>query len=69
MSEIIFLVDTSRDQWLSANMGQFREVGVFLHIVSSYLSNNLGSDGLKVPGQNILYLENKISTLYVLQHS
>lgn len=49
-------------------MGQFREVGVFfLHIVSSYLSNNLGSDGLKVIGKNILYLENKNSTLYVLQ--
>lgn len=48
-------------------MGQFREVGVFLHIVSSYLSNNLGSDGLKVTGKNILYLENKNSTLCVLQ--
>lgn len=48
-------------------MGQFREVNVFLHIVSSYLSNNLGSDGLTVTWENILYLENKNSTLYVLQ--
>lgn len=48
-------------------MGQFREVDVFLHSVSSYLSNNLGSDGLTVTWENILYLENKNSTLYVLQ--
>lgn len=40
---------------------------LFLHIVSFYLSNNLSSDGLKVTGENILYLENKNSTLYVLQ--